>query len=99
MVRPSRPSRATVSRLALISTDALEAAVQEASRGPVERTMLHKLALGYLMVTGVTEADQASTIWRRIGHEGVFVQTNCRQSHSGIILDGMRTRAKAIAER
>ena len=98
MVRPIRPSRATVSRLALLAIDTLAAAIQEANHDPVERTALYRLALGYLLVTGVTAAHQASTIWRLIGHEGLFVQMSCRQSHSGVMLDGMRIRARAIVE-
>ena len=73
--------------------------LQEANEGPVERTVLHRLALGYLLVTGVTAAHQASTIWRLIGHKCLFVQMSCRQSHGGVMLDGMRMRAKAISER
>ena len=85
--------------MALLAIDTLAAAIKEANEVPVERTVLHRLAQGYLLVTGVTAAHQASTIWRLIGHEGLFVQMSCRQSHGGVMLDGMRMRAKAIAER
>jgi hypothetical protein len=96
MDQPARLSRATVSRLAILAVDTLAAACDAGSNGPVERTALHRLALGYLMLTGVTAPPQAATMWRLIGHEGVFEQLSCRQSHSGVMLDGMRQRAAQI---
>ncbi|WP_230207029.1 hypothetical protein [Novosphingobium sp. Gsoil 351] len=65
---------------------------------PVERTVLHKLALAYLLVTGVTAPPQTSNLWRMLGHEGDYAQRSCRQSHGGAMLDGMRKRAMAIAD-
>ena len=66
-------------------------------QGPIERSALHQLALGYLLLAGVTLKPQVRTLWQLLGHEGKFEQLSCRQSHSGVMLDGMRQRAKALA--
>lgn len=95
--RRSGISRATVSRLALLAIDTLEEACKAGAYGPVERTALHRLALGYLMLAGVTAPPQASQMWRLLGHEGMFEQLSSRQAHGGVMLDGMRHRARAIA--
>jgi hypothetical protein len=92
-----RPSRSTVSRLAVVAVGVLGEALDAADYGPVERTALHKLALGYLMLVGVAAPYQVRVLWEILGHEGSFAHMSDRQSHSGVILDGIRQRAKALA--
>jgi Tfp pilus tip-associated adhesin PilY1 len=94
----SRLPRSTVSRLALVAVSVLDEACQAAILEPVERSVLHKLALGYLMLVEVTNQRQATTFWQLLGHEGAFNQASCRQSFGGTMLDGMLTRAKALGE-
>lgn len=83
-------SRSTVRRLALVALDVLVEACRSAGEHPVDRTSLHRLALGYLLVTGCATAGHAKTIWHIMGHEGMFNQPSCRQAYSGNILDGIR---------
>jgi Tfp pilus tip-associated adhesin PilY1 len=94
----TRLPRSTASRLALVAVSVLDEACRAAVREPVERSAVHKLALGYLMLVDVTNKDQATTFWQLLGHEGTFSQPACRQSYGGTILDGLRTRAKALGE-
>ena len=89
-------SKSTVSRLALMAIRVLEEACKAGVHGPIQRTPTHRLALGYLVLAGVTAPRQATTLWELLGHEGVFEQLSCRQSHGGVILDGRRQRAEAI---
>ena len=95
---PNQLSRRTVSRLALLAIDVLDEACRQGEQGPVERTALHQLALGYLLLAGVSATSQVRTFWRLLGHEGSFEQLSSRQSHSGVMLDGMRQRATALGE-
>ena len=93
----ARLPRSAVSRLALVAIDVIEGACHAADHGPVDRTELHKLALGYLMLAGLANQHQATVFWQVLGQEGVFEQLSCRQSHYGIMLHGMRQRAEAMA--
>lgn len=86
MPDPSRPDSSrepTRRRLALLALDVLDDAFREARSDPIERTPLHRLALGYLLLSGWANAAQVRTLWEVLGHEGLYSQMRCRQSHFG----------------
>lgn len=89
---------AAVQRLAILALDVLEEAYREAREKPISRTSLHRLALGYLMLTGCAGAGQVTILWRVLGHEGVFEQMPCRQSHFSNIVHGIKGRVRKLTE-
>jgi len=92
----NRLPRSAVSRLALVAIDVLDEAYRTADRKPIERTAIHRLALGYLLLSGLASKGHVRTIWQVLGHEGLFVQMPCRQSHFGNIIHGIRERARGL---
>lgn len=62
----------------------------EAKSEPIERTALHRLALGYLLFAGWANRNQVTALWEVLGHEGQFVQMSCRESHFGSMSDHIR---------
>lgn len=93
----NRPSRQTIARLAVLAVEVLSEAYDLADREPIDRSTIHKLALGYLMLVDVTAPPQAARLWQLLGHEGNFSQMDCRQAIGGVMLDGMWQRARALA--
>ena len=85
-----RLPRAAVYRLAVLAHDVLLRACNDATDEPVKRDAIHRLALGYVLVTGCATTPHVRTIWKVLGHEGVFSQLSCRQAHYGIMLHGIR---------
>ena len=85
------PRESANRRLALLALDVLDEAFMEARLEPIERSRLHKLALGYLLVTGWANAAQVRTLWAVLGHEGLYAQMSCRQSHFGSMIHHIRS--------
>ena len=85
-----QPSRSARQRLALLALDVLDEAFVEADREPIERTPLHRLALGYLLFAGWANRAQVTSLWEVLGHEGQFEQMSCRQSHFGCMSHHIR---------
>lgn len=85
----SRP-KSTSERLALLALDVLDEAFVLARLEPIERTPLHRLALGYLLLAGCANAAQVTTLWAVLGHEGLYAQMSCRQSHFGSMVHHIR---------
>lgn len=80
----SPPSRKSAKkRLAILALDVLDQAFVEAKFEPIERTALHRLALGYLLFAGCANRNQVTELWEVLGHEGQFEQMSCRESHLG----------------
>lgn len=77
------PRQSPKQRLGLLALDVLDEAFTQARLDPIERTALHRLALGYLLLTGWANAAQVKTLWAVLGHEGLYAQMSCRQSHFG----------------
>ena len=74
----------------MLALDVLQEGYRSAQVEPLERTALHRLALGYLLLTGCATKDHVTTIWRVLGHEGGFSLASCRQSHFGVMVHGIR---------
>lgn len=85
-----RIPRSAVRRLAVLALDVLQEGYRQAERVPLERTAVHRLALGYLLLTGCATIGHVSTIWKVLGHEGSFSLPACRQSHFGVTVYGIR---------
>lgn len=77
-------------RLAILALDVLDAAYVEAKSEAIERTALHRLALGYLLFAGWANRNQVMALWEVLGHEGQFEQMSCRESHFGCMSDHIR---------
>lgn len=92
--RPQGPARR---RLALLALDVLDEAFAEARLEPIERTALHRLALGYLLFAGWANAAQVRTLWAVLGHEGLYAQMSCRQSHFGSMVHHIRSGIKKLS--
>ena len=90
MLTEQRPSKSTRQRLALLALDVLDEAFVEARLEPIQRTPLHRLALSYLLVAGCANAAQVTTLWAVLGHEGLYEQMACRQSHFGTMIHHIR---------
>lgn len=86
----STPRPSARQRLAILALDVLEEAFVEARIEPIERTALHRLALGYLLLSGWANSAQVRTLWEVLGHEGLYAQMSCRQSHFGSIIHHIR---------
>ena len=95
-IRTLKLRSAAVRRIGLLALDVLDAAYIEANHEPLERTALHRLALGYLVVSGCASPLAVRTLWEVLGHEGVFVQMACRQSHFGNLSHGIRQRIEKL---
>ena len=85
-----RIPRSAIRRLAVLALDVLQEGYRAAEKAPIERTAVHRLALGYLLLTGCATVGHLSTIWKVLGHEGSFSLPACRQSHFGITIYGIR---------
>ena len=92
----SRLPKSAVRRLALLALDVLDEGYRSAEREPLERSAVHRLALGYLLVAGFATPGHVRTIWRVLGHEGSFANPTCRQSHFGIMLYGIRLNVEKL---
>ena len=77
-------------RLALLALDVLDEAFNEARLKPIDRMPLHRLALGYLLFAGWANSSQVRTLSAVLGHEGLFDQMSCRQSHFGSMVHPIR---------
>jgi hypothetical protein len=88
---PRAPSTATF-RLASLAWDVIDNAYHESREQPLERTTLHKLALGFLQIAGFAGGSQVRIIWKMLGHEGDFQQPPCRQAYYGPVIHGIRDR-------
>lgn len=92
---PEQPSQQSArQRLAILALDVLDEAFVEAKWEPIERTPLHRLALGYLLFTGWANRNQVAALWEVLGHEGQFQQMSCRESHFGCMIDHIRRGVK-----
>jgi hypothetical protein len=87
------PSIATC-RLASLAWDVIDDAYQASRERPLERSTLHRLALGYLVVTGFADGSHVRAIWEMLGHEGTFNQMTCRQAYYGPVIVGIRDRIR-----
>ena len=85
-----QPQKSTRQRLALLALDVLDDAFVEARLEPIDRTPLHRLALGYLLLAGCANAAQVRTLWAVLGHEDLYAQMSCRQSHFGSMIHHIR---------
>lgn len=90
MPMDNQPRQSTKQRLALLALDVLDDAFVEARLEPIQRTPLHRLALGYLLLAGCANAAQVTTLWSVLGHEGLYQQMSCRQSHFGSMIHHIR---------
>lgn len=88
---------AAVKRVGLVAIDVLEQAFTIANREPLEPDVLHRLALGYLMLTGCCSPRTIDQLWKILRHEGMFEQMSCRQSHFGTLVQGIRERVSKLA--
>lgn len=86
---PHAPS-AAVCRLADRALDVLDEAYKGIADGSLERTALHRLALGYLLLTGCATKLHVIRIWQVLGHEGEYAQLSSQQSHFGNMTHGIR---------
>lgn len=84
------PRQSAKQRLGLLALDVLDEAFAQARLDPIERTPLHRLALGYLLFAGFANAAQVKTLWAVLGHEGLYAQMSCRQSHFGSMVHHIR---------
>ena len=85
-----QPRKSTKQRLALLALDVLDDAFVEARLDPIQRTPLHRLALGYLLLAGCANTKQVTKLWAVLGHEGLYEQVSCRQSHFGSMIHHIR---------
>lgn len=85
-----RIPRSAVRRLAVLALDVLQEGYRAAEVEPLERTAVHRLALGYLLLTGCATVRHVSILWKVLGHEGSFSLPACRQSHFGVTIYGIR---------
>lgn len=85
-----QPRQSAKRRFALLALDVLDEAFTEARLEPIERSRLHRLALGYLLFTGWANDAQVPTLWAVLGHEGLYGQMSCRQSHFGSMIHHIR---------
>ena len=90
MLKQKQPRKSTNQRLALLALDVLDDAFVEARLEPIQRSPLHRLALGYLLLAGCANAKQVTTLWVVLGHEGLYEQMSCRQSHFGRMIHHIR---------
>ena len=74
----------------MLALDVLQDGYSAAEVEPLERTALHRLALGCLLLTGCATKRHVTTIWKVLGHEGSFSLPACRQSHFGVMVHGIR---------
>lgn len=77
-------------RLAKVALDVLQEAYGQSKAAPLNRTALHRLALGYLLLSGCATKEHTATIWRVLGHEGGFAMMADRQAYFGVTMDGIR---------
>jgi hypothetical protein len=82
-------------RIALLAWEVIDKAYREAEEQPIERSALHKLALGYLLVTDFAAAKHVRSIWAMLGHEGTFAHPTSRQAYYGPVIYGIRDRIKS----
>lgn len=82
--------RAAVYRLAMLAHHVLNEAYRQAEDRAIERNPMHRLALGYLLLTGCATVDHTRTIWEVLGHENGFDEMSNRQSHFGVVMDGIK---------
>ena len=90
------PNRAATIRLCLLALDVLDEAYAQARSGPIERTALHRLALGNLLLAGVATPVHVGRIWAILGHEGTFEQLSAREAHFGTAMQGIRDRVRGL---
>lgn len=85
-----RVPRAAVYRLATLALDVLNEAYKQAEDRGIERNAMHRLALGYLLLTGCATVGHTRTVWEVLGHENGFDEMSNRQSHFGVVMDGIK---------